>query len=93
MAENPTAETGTFSSLVLSMAAAALAYLGRTVVPGAEKPEVNLPLAQQTIDTLAMLKVKTEGNRTEDETRLLDQLLTELRLLYVKTEAGQKSGP
>jgi len=98
MAEEPAVESSTFSSLVLSMAAAALAGLGRAVVPGAEKPEVNLPLARQSIDTLAMLKTKTEGNRTEEETRLLDELLTELKLLYVKTESGQQpasgaSGP
>ncbi len=88
--QTPLTNDTQFGSLVLSMATATLAYLGHVVVPGAGKPEVNLPLAQQTIDMLAMLKTKTEGNRTQEETRLLDDLLTELRLLYVKTESGQK---
>jgi hypothetical protein len=88
----PRPEPASLNALVLSMAAATLAGLGKTVIPGDDTPEVNLPLAQQSIDTLAMLRVKTEGNRTEEETRLLDELLYELRLLYVKAEAaGQDS--
>lgn len=93
MAEMNPPEEVSLSTLVLSMAAAALAGLGKTVVPGTNQPEVNLPLARQTINTLAMLKLKTEGNRTEEETRLLEELLTELRLLYVKTEAARQAGP
>jgi hypothetical protein len=93
MAEMSPPEEVSLSTLVLSMAAAALAGLGKTVVPGTNQPEVNLPLARQTINTLAMLKLKTEGNRTEEETRLLEELLTELRLLYVKTEAARQAGP
>lgn len=74
-------------SLLLSLAAAALAYLGHDVVPG-QKTEVNLPLAKQTIETIAMLRTKTEGNRTEEETRMFDELLYELRLHYVKAEGA-----
>jgi len=42
-----------------------------------------------TIDTLAMLKIKTEGNRTPDETSLLDDVLYQLRLSFVKAESGK----
>jgi len=82
----PGPDLTSFSTLVLSLAAAALAYLGRTVMPGAEKTEANLPLARQTIDTLEMLRKKTEGNRTDDETKLLEDLLHDLRLAYLKSE-------
>ncbi len=75
-------------SLLLSLAAAALAYLGHDIVPGAEKQAVNLPLAKQTIETIALLRTKTEGNRTEEETRMFDELLYELRLQYVKAEGA-----
>ncbi|MEO0080008.1 MAG: DUF1844 domain-containing protein [candidate division WOR-3 bacterium] len=72
-----------FSTLLLNLSAAALAYLGHTVVPGQEKPAVNLPLAKHTIDTLEMLKVKTQGNLTPEESNLLDDMLYQLRLAYV----------
>ncbi len=74
------------SGLVLSLSAAALAYMGKPVTPGAAQPETNLPLAKHTIDTIAMLQAKTEGNRTEEETKVLDGLLYQLRLTYVKME-------
>jgi hypothetical protein len=77
-------EPSAFSSLVLSIAAAALAYMGHDVIPGAEKFEKNLALARQSIDTLVMLQLKTEGNRTPAETKLLDELLFQLRAEFVK---------
>ena len=44
----------------------------------------NLPMAKQTIDILAILKEKTNGNLTKDEEQLLDHLLHDLRLKYVQ---------
>jgi len=84
----------TLSGLALSLAAAALAYMGHAPVPGAEKAKPEPVLARHTIDTIGMLKEKTEGNRTDDESKLLDGLLQQLRLAYVKLEqvAGQQSG-
>ncbi len=80
-------------SLLLSLASAALAYLGHEVIPGGQKPEVSLPAAKHVIDTIAMLERKTEGNRTEDETRLFEEVLYELRLQYVKAGGGQAETP
>jgi len=86
---NPTgSDSDLFGSLVLSLAAAALAYLGRNVMPGSDKKEADLPMARQTIDTLSMLEKKTEGNRTPDETSLLSDLLHDLRLAFVKAESA-----
>lgn len=87
----PLSEPG-LDSLLLSLAAAALAYMGHDVVPG-QKTEVNLPLAKQTVDTIAMLRTKTEGNRTDAETKMFDELLYELRLQFVKAEEAAPSKP
>jgi hypothetical protein len=76
---------------VLQLATAALVYMGAARLPGAEKTEPNLPLARLTIDVLAMLKTKTEGNRTTDETALLEDVLAQLRLVCVKAESGELS--
>ncbi len=89
--EKNNATTGSsLTDLIWSLSAATLTYLGRGIAPGQDKPEVNLKYARHTIATLEMLKQKTEGNRTEDESRLLDEMLYELRLAYVKTEEEQK---
>ena len=48
--------------------------MGAARLPGTEEVEVNLPLAKLTIDTLDMLRAKTEGNRTADETSLFDDV-------------------
>jgi Domain of unknown function (DUF1844) len=43
-----------------------------------------LPAARSIISILEMLQKKTQGNRTDEETRILDSLLYELRLGYVE---------
>ena len=86
-------ETASLSSHVYQLATAALVYMGAAKLPGAEQVEVNLPLAKLTIDTLDMLKVKTEGNRTVDETSLLDDVLYQLHLSFVKAESAPPPEP
>ena len=49
-----------------------------------DPPEPNLPLARHSIDMLAMLQEKTQGNLTVEEQRLLENGLTELRFRYVQ---------
>jgi Domain of unknown function (DUF1844) len=74
-----------FSTLVLSLATSAMMHMGFVPNPETgETPEKNLPLAHQTIDTLEMLQQKTRGNLEEEETKLLQSVLYELRMSYVK---------
>jgi hypothetical protein len=73
------------STLVLSLSATALAYMGHPL-PGTPKPDKDLRLARHSIDTLEMLRAKTEGNRTEEETKLFEDLLYQLRLTFVAAE-------
>ena len=82
-------ERTTLSSHVMQLATAAFLYMGAAELPGTEKVEVNLPLAKLTIDTIDMLKTKTEGNRTEHETSLFEDVLYQLRLVYVKAESAK----
>ena len=78
-----------FSTLVLSLATSAMVHLG--FVPESEggTAEKNLPLAHQTIDTLELLQEKTRGNLTDDESKLLQSVLYELRMSYVKAREGK----
>ena len=80
-----------FATLVLSLSTSALLHLGVPPEPGEEPPpEINLPLARQTIDILEILRDKTRGNLDESESRLLEQVLHDLRMRFVA--ARKKAG-
>jgi len=44
----------------------------------------NLPMAKHTIDTLGMLEEKTRGNLTAPESNVLNNMLYELRMNYLR---------
>ena len=79
-----------FSTFVLSLAASALLHLGMAPDPSGEggSEEVSLPLARQAIDTLEMIEEKTRGNLDDEESKLLQSLLYELRMDVVRVEKG-----
>ena len=54
-----------------------------------QRADQNLPAAQQMIDILSLLEVKTRGNLTAEERQLLDQILYELRLRFVEASKPQ----
>jgi hypothetical protein len=72
-----------FGMFIMSLASSVLVHLGEIEHPETSERHGNLPLAKQTIDILGMLREKTRGNLTEEETQLLDHLLYDLRLKYV----------
>ena len=74
-----------FQTFVLSFFSSALVHLGDAPAPGSgQSVEVNLPMARQTIDLLALLQEKTKGNLSAEEERTLDQVLYDLRMRYVE---------
>jgi len=77
----------TLEFLVHTLFTQALMALGRIPNPITGKAHKNLPTARHFIDTIAMLEEKTRGNRTNDETRLLEEVLHQGRL-QVSIESG-----
>ncbi|MFZ5562517.1 MAG: DUF1844 domain-containing protein [Thermodesulfobacteriota bacterium] len=73
-----------FSTFVFSLNSSALVHLGALTDPISGKVQKNLAIAKQTIDILGILKEKTTGNLTQDESGLLENVLRDLRMLYVK---------
>lgn len=73
-----------FTSFIFSLSTTAMYHFGDFPDPVTKKGDRNLPAAKQTIDILSILKAKTEGNLDEDEKQLLEKLLFELRMRYVK---------
>jgi hypothetical protein len=84
-----------FFQLVLSLQAAAMQQMGKVANPMTGKVDRDLAMAKNSIDMLEMVERKTRGNLTDDERRLMDHLLYELRLNFVdelaKDQAASKS--
>ena len=72
------------SSLIFSLSSSALLHLGEIADPQTGEKKEDFALAKHSIDTIAMLKEKTKGNRTEQEEKFVDSILTDLRWRYVK---------
>jgi hypothetical protein len=72
-----------FTTLVLSLSHSALLHPGDAPDPGGEVA-INLSMARQSIDLIAMLQDKTRGNLTGEEERTLSQALFDLRMRYVE---------
>ena len=76
-----------FSTFVLSLSTSALYQMGLVAGPdGSNAPVPDRELARQTIDTLEMLAEKTRGNLGEQESKLMESLLYELRMRFVESE-------
>jgi Domain of unknown function (DUF1844) len=78
-----------FRGLILGFSGAALHYLGEAAGVG-EKSVVNLPLAQQNIEIIALLEQKTTGNLSVDEESLVRQLLIDLRMRFIEKSRADK---
>lgn len=72
-----------FTSLVQTLATQAAIFLSDQEDPETGESLRHLDLAKHNIDLLGVLEAKTRGNLTDDERRLLDRLLYELRMAYV----------
>jgi len=73
-----------FATFIFSLNSSVLMHLGVIDDPSTGKQVKNLPIAKQTIDILGMLEEKTQGNLTEDEAKMLKNILYDLRMIYVK---------
>ena len=73
----------TFERVIQSLYMQAMLQLGGAAAPN-QQPQVDILGARQTIDMLGILAAKTEGNRTEAESTLLDAALFELRMGFLE---------
>jgi hypothetical protein len=73
----------TFERVIQSLYMQAMLQLGGTAAPD-QQPRLDILGARQTIDMLGILAAKTEGNRTEAESTLLDSAMFELRMGFLE---------
>ncbi|HYC54465.1 MAG TPA: DUF1844 domain-containing protein [Candidatus Binatia bacterium] len=81
----------TFSSFVVGLATQALMFMGAVPDPAGNPAKRNMAEASALIDILGMLERKTAGNLAEDEARLIEDVLYDLRMRYVR-EARRGAG-
>src|SRR6266511_5824550 len=70
--------------LFIMLASSALVNLGEAADPETGERVLDLEQAREAIDLLSLLRVKTEGNRTEQESHLLEEMLYDLQLRFVR---------
>ena len=75
-----------FSSFILSLYSSALVQLGKVEDPTSGEKIKNLEIAMQTIDIIAILQEKTKGNLDNEEEKLMNTLLQELRMAFVEAK-------
>lgn len=73
-----------FSTFVTSLSVSALFHMGVMPDPETNRPSVNIPMARQTIDLVALLREKTLGNLREDEQRHLDNVFYDLKMRFIR---------
>jgi len=73
-----------FSSLIMSLATQTLMQLGEMDSQSGLAVPVDLDGAKQTIEILGMLQKKTKGNLSKEEDQLLEEVLHNLKLGFVK---------
>ncbi len=72
-----------FASFLLSLATTGMVHLGEIPEPSTGQKSEDLEGARQMIEILDIMKEKTEGNLSGEESKLLENLLYELRMKFM----------
>jgi hypothetical protein len=75
--------------LITTLVTEAMISLGQIPHPHTGEAVFHPQQAKYLIDMVDMLREKTKGNVTPDETQLMDHLLHQLRMAYVQLTTGQ----
>jgi hypothetical protein len=83
-----------FAQFIISLGTTAAVHFGDLPDPASgEKGDPDLIAAAQLIDILSMLQAKTAGNLEPAESKLLDDLLYDLRLRFVQAQQQPRVRP
>jgi hypothetical protein len=72
------------NGLFVMLATEAVIALGEEPDPATGERRLDVSHAAEAIDLLLLLRDRTEGNRTPEESQLLDELVYDLQLRYVR---------
>jgi hypothetical protein len=71
------------AGLFMMLASSAVVALGHAPDPLTGQRQIDLVQAAEAIDLLLLLREKTEGHRSDGESRMLEELLYDLQIRYV----------
>ena len=74
--------------LFVMLASSALVNLGEAADPATGERVMDLEQAREAVDLLVMLRTKTEGNRAPQESHLLEEILYDLQVRFVRAAKG-----
>ena len=78
-----------FVNYITSLAFQTMIFLGEIPNPITNKTDPNLDQAKFLIDTLTMLREKTKGNLSKQESNLLDASIYELQMKYIEVKQSE----
>ena len=78
--------TQLFMGLCSSLVTQAWMQLGKIKNPMTDKIDIDLEAASLTIDMISMLKDKTKGNIGNEESKIIDQSINELRMNFIASK-------
>lgn len=73
-----------FATLILSIGSSAAMALGLAPNPMTNKTEKDVKMAKFNIDLLKVLQDKTKSNLSKDEAMLLESMIHDLQMKFVK---------
>jgi len=88
-AERPKLPQASFLTLVSSFLTQAMLAMGLIEHPEMKGHGPDLDLAKFNIDMLEVLEEKTKGNLTDEEKKLLNDALHQVRMAFVQLAAGR----
>ena len=89
----PVEEERSLVGLFMMLASSAVVALGEIPDPLTGQHHPDLGQAAEVIDLLALLREKTEGRRSPDETQALEELIYDLQVRYVNVTKRLGSPP
>jgi hypothetical protein len=81
-----------FVQFVMIQAQNILYVLGRIPTPEGERLPPNLQAAKMMIDHLDLIQIKTQGNLTAQETKIINEALQQVQLAFVEASGGTPAG-
>lgn len=72
-----------FTQLLSIFYSSAMVALGKLKNPSTDKIERDLDQAKNSIEMLEMIKIKTTGNLSTQQSKMLESILTDLKLNFV----------
>ena len=84
--------TKRFVQFVMVQAQNILYVLGRLPTPEGDRLPPNLQAAKMMIDHLELIRIKTEGNLSAQETKIITEALQQVQLAFVEASGGTPVG-